>query len=190
MTLPEALAALTITALGTSVAVPSMTTMLKSWKLTAAARDMAVEMQRARAEAIQKGDYVGILYERGAAGDRWRLYQDGGARGIHAAEIANGIDTPLGATFDLGARYPGVRFGIANGGALPRIPPAAGTLSSSDDPIAFGGSDIFSASPTGETSSGSLYMTDGGDMRAVVVFGATGRIRVWSFERSTGRWRQ
>ena len=190
MTLPEALAALTIMALGTGVAVPSMSTMLKSWKLTAAARDMAVEMQRARAEAIEKGDYVGILYERNAPGDRWRLYQDGGTRGIHAAEIASGIDTPLGATFDLAARYPGVRFGIADGGPVPRIPPASGTMISSDHPIAFGSSDIYSASPTGETSSGSLDITDGGDMRAVVVFGATGRIRVWSFERSTGRWRQ
>ena len=190
MTLPETLAALTIAAMGMGVAVPSVGTMLKSWKLTCAARDMAVEMHRARMEAVGQSAYVGILYQRAASGDCWRLYRDGGSPGIHAAEIAAGVDTPLGESFDLAARYPGVRFGIGGTGAVQRIPPSTGTLSPGDDPIAMGNSDIFSAAPTGETSSGTIYLTDGGNMRGVVVYGATGRVRIWSFDESSGRWRQ
>ena len=188
MTIPETLAALTITALGIGVTVPSVGSMLKAWKLTCAARDMAVEVHRARMEAVGRGANVGILFEPSPAGDRWRLYLDGGSRGIHSAEIASGVDTPLGERFDLAARYPGVRFGIGGTGAVPRIPPASGTLSPSDDPITFGGTDIFSASPTGETSAGTIYLTDGTDMRAVVVYGGTGRVRLWAYDDATARW--
>jgi len=189
MTFPETMATLTIAALGMGVTVPSVGGMLRSWKLNGAARDMAVEMHRARMEAVDHSVYVGILYESAPAGDRWRLYLDGGTRGIHAAEIAAGIDTPLGESFDLAARYPGVRFGIGNA-TVPRIPPATGSLAPGDDPIAFGSTDIFSAAPTGETSSGAIYLTDGRDLRGVVVFGATGRVRVWSYDAARGGWRQ
>ena len=190
LTIPETLAALTIAALGVGAAVPSVGSMLRSWKLTCAGRDMSVELHRARMEAVGRGANVGILFERSADGGRWRLYVDGGIRGIHAAEIASGVDMPIGETFDLAARYPGVRIGIGGTGAVPRIPPSTGSLSPSDDPIAFGGTDIFSAAPTGETSSGTLYLTDGNDMRGVVVFGATGRVRLWSYDDQTGQWRQ
>jgi Tfp pilus assembly protein FimT len=189
MSLPEIVAALTIAALGIGAGAPAVSGMIRTHRLNGAARDMAVELQRARMEAVARGAYTGILFERSAGSDRWRLHQDGGDRGIHTSEIAAGIDAPIGRAYDLGARYQGVRIGIAATPAIPRIPPATGMLSPSDDPIAFGSSDIFSAAPTGETSSGTLYLTDGRDMRAVVVYGATGRIRLWRFDAREGVWR-
>lgn len=186
MSITEMLAALTIAALGLGVSVPSVSTMLRTRKLSMASRDLALELQRARMEAVANGSYVGIRFERSGR-DCWRHYRDGGARGIHAAEIASGDDPPIGPVFDLASRYPGVRLGIARAGA-PRIPPSGGLLSPTDDPVAFSGSDIFSASPTGESSTGALYLTDGADMRGVVVYGPTGRIRIWRYEGSTGQW--
>ena len=190
MTIPELAAALTIAALAAGTTVPAISSALRSWKLTAAARDLSVELGRARMEAVGRSEYVGIRFERSTAGDRWRLYRDGGTRGIRSAEIDAGVDEPLSRPYDLAARHPGIRLGIAGPGALPRIPPSAGTLSASDDPIAFGGSDIFSASPTGETSAGTLYLTDGRDMRAIVVYGPTGRLRIWRFDGDSRQWRQ
>jgi len=187
MTLTEMLASLALAALGAGAAVPSVSHMIHSARLNAAARDLTVEMHRARMEAVSQGCYAGILFETTPSGGRWRLYRDGGSRGIHAAEIASGVDQPMGPPHDLRARYSGVRFGIP--GSVPRIPPSIGTLSATDDPIAFGNSDIFSASPTGETSSGTLYLTDGRDMRAVTAYGATGRLRVRRYDASTGTWR-
>lgn len=188
MTLTEALAALTIAALGVGTTVPAIPGMLRSWKLTCAARDLAMDLQHARMDAIARGASVGVLFEPSPAGDRWRRYLDGGDRGIHTAEIAAGVDTPMGGPFDLASKYPGVRFGIARAGA-PRIPPAPGRLDPADDPVALGGTDIFSASPTGESSTGTLYLTDGEGMRAVTVFGATGRIRIWCYDGRNGQWR-
>lgn len=187
MTMTETIAALTIAALGIGVSVPSVSTMLRTRKLTMAARDLSLELQRTRMEAVAKGSYVGIRFERTGGRDRWRLYRDGGSRGIHDAEIDTGDDPPISPAFDLAARYPGVRLGIARNGA-PRIPPSAGLLAPTDDPIAFSGTDIFSASPTGESSTGTLYLTDGADMRGVVVYGPTGRIRIWRYEGTTRQW--
>ena len=188
MSLAEMLATITIAALGVGVTVPSVSTMLKTRKLSMAARDLALELQRARMEAVAKGSYVGVLFDRSGGRDRWRLHRDGGTRGIHSSEIRSGDDPPIGPPFDLAARYPGIRLGIAASGS-PKIPPSPGTLSPTDDPVAFSGSDIFSASPTGESSTGTLYLTDGADMRGVVVYGPTGRIRIWRYEGTTGRWR-
>ena len=190
MTLPELTAATTIAALTLGVSVPALGTALRSWKLDGAARDLALEMQRTRMEAVARGAYAGILFQRDASGGHWRLYLDGGTRGIRSADIASGVDTPLGLTGELAARYPGVRLGIEAPPPIPRVPPATGTLTSGDDPIAFSGSDIFSAAPTGETSGGTIYLTDGRDMRAVVVFGPTGRIRVWRYDGEARRWAQ
>ena len=187
MSITELLAALTIASLGIGVSVPSVSTMLRTRKLTMAARDLSLELQRARMEAVAKGSYVGISFDRSGGRDRWRLHGDGGSRGIHAAEIRSGVDPPIGQMFELSSRYSGVRFGIASTGA-PRIPPSTGRLGPTDDPVAFSGSDIFSASPTGESSTGTLYLTDGSDMRGVVVYGPTGRIRIWRYEGSTGQW--
>ena len=149
-----------------------------------------MQLQRCRMEAIARGRRVGILFERTPAGGRWRMHADGGTLGILSAEIAAGIDPPIEDPVFLSADNPGIAIGLPDSGPVSRIPPSTGTLSAGDDPIAFGRSDIFSASPTGSTSGGTLYLTDGRGLRGVVVYGPTGRIRVWNYDVETGRWRQ
>jgi len=185
----EMLAALTIAALGTSAVVPAVSGMLRSARLNGLASDLSSEMAKARMEAVARGAYTGIRFEATPDGGRFTLYLDGGDRGIRSAEIAAGVDTPLTPPREVAARHHGVRIGIAPQGPVPRVPPASGLLQPTDDPIAFGGSDIYSCSPTGETSTGTLYMTDGVDMRAIVAFGPTGRMRLASWDASARRWR-
>jgi Tfp pilus assembly protein FimT len=187
MTMPEAMAALTISVLAITAAVPSASAGMRSWRLETAARTMAMEIHRARAEALARGRHAGIRFSRATGAWRWRLHVDGNAdRSLTSAAIDAGDDPPIGPVIDLASRHPGVRFGIAGVAPVPRIPPAGGVLAASDDPIAFGSSDIFSASPTGEGSSGTIYLTDGQAMRAVVVAGSTGRVRVWRWDAVRG----
>jgi hypothetical protein len=59
-----------------------------------------------------------------------------------------------------------------------------------DDPIRFGRGDLVAFSPLGSSSSGTIYLTDGrSELWAVVLYGATARVRVWRFDRTAGRWR-
>ncbi len=190
MTMPEALAAVTVLAIGAGVTLPQLGSTLRARRLDGAARSLSMQMQRARMEAIAQARAVGILFERTPGGGRWRMHADGGLTGILSTEIAAGIDAPIGDPRSLSADSPGVALGLPPTGPIPRIPPSTGVLLPGDDPIAFGGSDIFSASPTGSTSGGTLYLTDGRSLRAVVAYGPTGRIRVWRYDAETGRWRQ
>ena len=188
MTIPEMFASLAVIGLSLATAVPATAARLRAWRLEGAARGMALEIHRARMEALARGRYAGILFHRAPEGDSWRLHVDGNAdRSLTAVAIAAGDDPPIGPRVELASRHPGVRLGIASG-PVPRIPPATGFLTPADDPIAFGSSDIFSASPTGEGSAGTLYLTDGRAMRAVVVNGTTGRVRVWRWDEPGG-WR-
>ena len=189
MSVPEILATLTVAARALGVTVPVLSDSYRTWKLTAAARDVAAQMHRVRMEALANGLNVGLQFKKAPDGGGWQAYLDGGTRGIRASEIASGIDTPLGENIPLVSTYPGVRIGIPPG-AVPRIPPRRGVLSPGDDPIAFGNSDIFSASPTGGTSGGTLYLTDGEDLRGVVVYGPTGRIRIWRYDADRRLWQR
>jgi len=64
-------------------------------------------------------------------------------------------------------------------------------LHAGDDPVQFGGSDIVSFSPTGESSSGAIYLNRPGE-RAPGRRGvrALGPLRVWSFDPVQHLWRQ
>jgi type II secretion system GspH-like protein len=185
MSFAEATVALALIALmaagGASVLAPT----LRSLRLSSAARDMALALQRVRGEAIARGGSVGIAFEREP--DAWRIHEDGGAPGILRAETTSHVDPPLSPRIAMAALHPGIRFGLPEGHSVPRIPPSIGTIDP-DDPITFGSTDIFSASPTGATSSGSIYLTDGRDVRAIVVHGPTGRLRIWSHDSSTNQW--
>jgi hypothetical protein len=55
--------------------------------------------------------------------------------------------------------------------------------------VQFGRSTICSFSPLGESSSGTIYLTARGrDLWAVRVYGATAKIRILRYVRSTGKW--
>jgi Tfp pilus assembly protein FimT len=175
----------------TALAVPALGPILGRRSLDAAAAVLAGEMARARQEAVARSRHVGIAFERAPEGDRYAVYLDGGRSGISAMEIAAGTDALLRGPVDLSSSFSGVRLGIPGPSRIPKVPPSRGVLSPGDDPIQFGGSDIVSFSRTGESSSGAVYLTDRrGGLRAVVVYGRTGRIRVWVYVPEMQRWRQ
>ena len=69
------------------------------------------------------------------------------------------------------------------------VPPGGAPLAPGADPVRFGRSDIITFSPGGTSSSGTLYVSDGRDtVVAVVLYGGTGRIRIWSYRRERARW--
>lgn len=186
----ELLVTLALIAIVSAVAVPAVGNLLGARSLDAAAAVLAGEMARARHEAIARHRYAGLAFERAPEADRFGLYIDGGQAGIQASEIATGVDGLLRGPFDITA-FGGVRLGIPGPGPVPKVPPSRGSLRPGDDPVQFGGTDIVSYSPNGESSSGALYLMDArGGLRAIVVYGRTARIRVWKFDSNLHVWRQ
>ncbi|HZE89328.1 MAG TPA: GspH/FimT family pseudopilin [Verrucomicrobiae bacterium] len=183
--------ALAVGAVLVAMAVPSLSGLLARRSVDAAAATIAGELARARQDAIARRRYVGVVFEMSPEGDRFAVYLDGGQTGIRTAEIASGVDELLRGPVDLRSGNDDVRLAIPGPGAIPKVPPSRGVLHAGDDPVQFGGSDIVSFSPTGESSSGAIYLTGrGSELRAVVVFGRSARLRVWSFDPVQHLWRQ
>jgi len=158
-------------------------------RLRSAVTELARRMVAARWRAVAGHASVGLRFEPEDAGWRVVTYIDGDADGIRSADIRAGKDAPDGTVYRPQQGRPGVRFGLPPGDPIPRIPPSRGWLNGGDDPIRFGRSNIVSFSPLGRVTPGTVYLTDNqGRLAALVVFGATARMRMRFFHGSTGKW--
>lgn len=144
---------------------------------------------RARAQAIARGRLVGVKFRRNGPRHEWALYVDGNGNGVRNAEIASGVDRPLGVFYPWDRND--VLPGIIRGTPVPDPGNPRGTLDRPDDPIRFNASDICSFSPVGESTPGSVYLWDGRDRMAVVrVFGRSAKIRTLFHLRGEPGWRK
>jgi len=160
-------------------------------RLRSAAAELAARMRAARHAAVTRACSVGLRFEPENGGWRVAHYRDGDGDGMRSDDIARGVDRPFGIPYRPGDGRGGIRFGIPAGRVFPRIPPSRGSLQSDDDPIQFGSSNIASFSPLGDATSGTAYLTDEESrLAAVVVFGATSRVRILLFDPVTGEWRE
>jgi type II secretory pathway pseudopilin PulG len=184
----EIVVVLAILALTLLAALPNLRGLLEQRALDAAADRLAGGAAMTRHRAIAAGKYAGMVISSGAAGDSYTIHLDGGSPGIRSSEVAAGIDPLVAGPVPINLPGDPVRLGIPTAPPVPSIPPSGGWLPPGGDPVRLGSADILSFSPIGESSSGSIYLTDGrGGVRAVVVYGRSGRIRRWAWEPG-GTW--
>jgi len=189
--LTEALAIVAVLGILAGIGAGPIREALGRARLRSAAAELAARLRGARHTAVARACSVGLRFE--AEGDGWRVapYRDGDGDGMRSDDITRGVDVAFGAPFRPGDGRGGVRFGIPAGRAVPRIPPARGWLPGGDDPIQFGASSIASFSPLGDATPGTAYLTDPESrLAAVVVFGATSRVRIVVFDPVAGEWRE
>lgn len=150
-----------------------------------AARGLAALLQRERIEAVRTGRVCGLRFDDDGSTIGFTPIADGNGNGLRAAEIADGTDPSRGPRRRLADDFAGVAFAIVE--AVPGIDGGA-ELARGTNPIRLGGS-ILAFSPTGSSTSGTLYLTSA-DRRqfAVRILGATGRVRIFEFQGVTARW--
>ena len=189
--LVEVSMALALTGLALLMALPALSDVVRRTRLESATRSLAGSMVAARWGALTSGRATGLRLDAGVSGGLdWTLFRDGNGNGLRSADLARGIDPVLRPSVRLSDLAPGVRAGILGHGDVPRLPPQRGTLSGLDDPVKFGAGDLASFSPLGSATPGSLYLTDGTDMTALVVNGQTGRLRLFRFDRAARDWKE
>jgi type II secretory pathway pseudopilin PulG len=185
----ELLVVVALIGLTCAAVLPSIAELRTAGRGAAAAREMALTFQALRWKSVTQNRNHGLLFTVQDGGWVWFEVADGNGNGLSSAEIRRGVDLTLSGPHRLEARVSGVHLGFPPGGAVPRIPPKRGTIDDLTDPVRFGRSDLISFSPLGSASSGTLYLTDGrSGLFGVVLFGPTARVRVWRFDRRTGRW--
>lgn len=184
----EVLACLAILGILVAASVPLLAGTVAGERLRAAGWETALLMRELRQRAVAQRLGFGLRFVQSGGLWSYSLYRDGNGNGIRTADILAGRDPFLLGPEEPGMRHEGIRFGLPEA-AVPQIPPGTGPIPDPSDPVKFGTSDIVSFSPSGSISSGTLYLTDGRRVTAVVVYGPTGRIRAFRFDPGTG-WRQ
>ena len=141
----------------------------------------------ARLEAVRRGAHVALRFESDSEGTRFTTYVDGDGDGVRTADIAQGIDPPLGASDALRDHFSDADLRVAV--STPGIDGGAPVVMGSD-PVRLGAGALLSWSPLGSSTSGTLYVAGRwGPQLAVRVFGATGRVRVLRYDPGAGQWR-
>ena len=164
------------------IAVPMTRGAVEEVRAAGAARHLAAVVADARLDSIRRSSSVGLRFERVDEDYRFRAYLDGNGNGLRTAEIASGMDRPLARAERLSDEFPGVALGL-----LPGIPDLDGS-SASRDGVRIGTSRILSVSPDGSCTGGTLYIRGVRSQYAVRILGATGRARLFRYDRGAGRW--
>ena len=186
--LVEPLAVLVIAGTLAAIIVPGALHLSATVAVRSGAAETRTALYLARAWAIRRGRYVGLKFRRNGDRYEWALYGDGNGNGIRTADIARGVDRPLGVY--LPWKRNDVRPGILKGGRVPDPGNPGRALDRIDDPIRFNASDICSFSPVGESTPGSIYLWDGHDRMAVVrVLGRSAKVRTLFYRRGEREWR-
>lgn len=184
MTLVEVTLAVALVAVLLGLSLPALTARGDAVQLLGAARYLAGEVARARALAVRRGVAVGLRFLPEDDGFRVQVYADGNGNGVRQTDIRRGIDEPVGAEFRPRDRFPGVR--VARD---PAVPPIGSAAASAAGAVGFGSGATLTLTPLGTATSGTIYLRSReGHHAAVRVLGATGRVRVLTFEAGAGEW--
>ena len=144
------------------------------------AREVVALLEACRWKAMNERSYAGAIVTEQANVRYVSLYLDGNGNGIRTADVLSGKDSKFRGPFRMD-KSGDIGTGVLNA-SIPQLPPKKGYLDPSD-PVQFGKSSIISFSPRGDSSSGTLYLScrSQSQMFAVVVYGATARLRLWKY---------
>lgn len=168
-----------------AVAVPETLTTIDDSRTAAAARYVATRLQRARMEAVSRNGSAALRFTRLPGHYEFAGYVDGNRNGVLSRDIQSGIDRLFQPIDRLADHFPGVEFGAD--ADLPPVDPSS--PAPGDDPIRLGSGDMVTFTPTGTSSSGSLYIRGRrGTQYVVRVYGETGKTRILRFNAGSGQW--
>ncbi|HBL28667.1 MAG TPA: hypothetical protein DD490_17665 [Acidobacteria bacterium] len=177
---------LTLAALAAAIAVPPLLDLSGGLRLALAAQELGGTLRLARSEAARRGQNVAVKLRPGAEGNAtWTLYRDGDGDGVLNRDIERGVDPAFSTPRPVQYLDSQVRVGFPPGRRV-RDPGSPRRWLPTRDPIRFNESDLASFTPLGQSTAGSVYLTDGKDrLVAVRLFNRTGKVKiiVYDFER-------
>jgi Tfp pilus assembly protein FimT len=182
-TLIELLVAAALLMMLVSVALPLGGQAIDELRTASAARYLAGRIAASRMDAIRRSRAVALRFEPAAPDYQFAAFVDGNGNGVRSAEIAAGVDQPVGTPRQLADDFAHVRFGLEIG-----RPDVDGVRNASADGVRIGTSRILTVSPDGTATSGTLYVLGRRAQYAVRVLGATGRTRVLKYDTGAGAW--
>lgn len=184
--LSEVLVVIAIVGLFTSIAFPTVTSMIRRSALRAAAGELRSIFHAARMRAIARSTNCGLKFFLADGEWQYAIYDDGDGDGVRNDDIRDGIDKRVAPA------RPALRESkAATIGLLDRAikDPDGDALVPSAPPVRFNRSAICSFSPMGESTPGTIYLTDrAGELYAVRVYGISAKITTLRYDAKALRW--
>src|SRR5690242_247950 len=115
----EVMFALTIMAVVSGMAAPNYVAALDDYRTLSAARELSLQLHRARMEAVRRSTEVALQIAELGSGFSVATVLDGNGNGVRTADIQRGVDRVLRAPERLSDHHHGVDFGTLPG--LPGI---------------------------------------------------------------------
>lgn len=183
----EMLTVLAIVGMFATAVVPAFNSIQSGLAVRNALGEIRSILQLARSRAIASSRHTAVRFERDRNRFRYAIYEDGDWDGVRNDDIARRIDRPIVTSREVLRGVSRAWIGLP---PHPVADPDSGTpMKPGSSAIRFNRSMLCSFSPSGSGTSGSVFVTDGGKVTAVIrVFGGTGRIRSQRFDRNLGRW--
>ena len=187
MALVDVLAATGLSLVMAGMAVPVVGGTLERERTLVGAHYLAAAVQRARLEALKRSAVVAVRLQELDGRTSVQLFADGNGNGVLQRDIDRHFDPALTMAEGWDEHASGVSLQINQtiadvGGG--------GELAPGDDPVRMGNSSLVSFSPLGSATSGTLYVAARrGPQMAIRVYGATGRVRVLTFDAQARQWR-
>lgn len=167
-----------------SIAAWSLQATRSRRSVEAAAHRLAASMRRAAVRAVASGRSSGLAFAGTGNGEPVVPLEDVAGDGL-------GRDDAAGPPLALRRDFPGAGIAPCPWPDVAAIPPGRRRLRREDPPVRFGRERIVSFTPSGHATAGHVTISDGrAALCAVVVTGATARIRTLCYERGEDRWRE
>lgn len=177
VSLVELLAVVAIVGLMVAISVPSLHDLSRKHELQAATAELRSIFRKVRSRAVARGHNSGVKFREIGGVWHYGFVDDGDGDGVTNEDITSGVDrlaSPYRQVFGTTGK---VRIGLP--GVPVRDPESGEVVTPSASPVRFNRSTICSFSPRGSATPGSIYLTDGvRSAAAVVVYGATGKVRL------------
>ena len=186
-TLIELLTVVALVGLFAGITFPAFVNMQRRSALRAAAGQLRSICHLTRSRALQRGSNSGVKFFKAAGEWQYAIYDDGDGDGVRNDDIDRRIDRRVTLP-----RRALPESKIVTIGLLRQVikDPDGDRLLPTASPVHFNRSAICSFTPLGESTPGTIYLTDRGDqLYAVRVFGATAKIRTLRYDASSRTWR-
>jgi prepilin-type N-terminal cleavage/methylation domain-containing protein len=184
--LTELLTALAIIGLFASLSVPAFLSYQRQSAVRAATAEIRTMFHLARSRAIARQRNAGLRFTTSGVQWQYAICDDGNGDGIRNDDLLKGIDRCIDVPRPVLRESRFATIGVP--GDTIKDPDGDALLPTSV-PVQFGNSRICSFSPLGESTSGTIYLTNrNGDVYAVRVYGATAKIRMLRFDRGSAKW--
>lgn len=158
------------------IGIPRCWESVQEYRLRGASLYMRGLLRQVRARAAANNCYMGIVFDEEEGQPTLSVHADGNHNGVRRSEIRSGVDKRIRGPWRLSEVFPGVRYGSPPHGAQPPFPG-----------LRIGRSKIVSFSPIGQSTTGTLFLSnEHGSVHAVILLGATGRVRLARYRG--GRW--